>query len=126
MEHANIVEIIGLIIVPLALAISGAMAGAARASKRAIKEKEEALEALREKHAAEILRENDEEHKHLRQTILELQGAIDRLNRAMVDMQVDFAERYATSIAVTNIEKRLGEGLTRLENKLDKVLLANR
>lgn len=126
MEHSNIVEIIGLIVVPIMLAIAGGMIGSANASRNALKEKEAALEELRSQQTGHLVRENEQEHQKLRQTCVELQAALDRAYRSMSDMRIDIAERYATIMAMTGVEKRLGEGLTRLEDKLDKVLLERR
>jgi uncharacterized protein YukE len=126
MEPTTFVEAVGLIVVPIMLAIAGGMIGSANASKNALKEKEAALDELRAQQTSAFVRENEEEHKKLRQECIELQHAVDRMNRTFGDMRVDIAERYATIIAMRGVENRLGEGLTRLEDKLDQVLLGRR
>lgn len=102
-----IVNAVGMIGLPLG----------AYALSRGEKTREETKEQT-----AERVKANAAEHAVLHERITELRQYAERLNAAFSALQLDTAQRYATILAMREMDDRWQKGLTRLEDKLDRVL----
>jgi hypothetical protein len=105
------INIVGLIALPLA--------GFAVAQRS--KDREEAREAL-----ADRANLNDAAHAALHLENEENRKYVERLNVAFSSFQLDVAQRYATMIALQQMEQRFVTVIERFEDKLDRHLLQDR
>lgn len=57
----------------------------------------------------------------------QLQSYVERVNRELYDFRLDVAQRYATMVALREIEQRFLTAVERFEDKLDRwIALQNR
>jgi len=77
--------------------------------------------------ADEIRREAEAQAKAQARMHQQLQSYAERVNRELYDFRLDVAQRYATMIALREIEQRFLTAVERFEDKLDRwVALQNR
>jgi hypothetical protein len=106
-----IINIVGLIAIPIATwALATAKANKSESEAAAAKRQEVA-----EAGAAERKRENDLAHDELRKYC-------ERLNSEFTNFRLDTAQRYATMVALREMETRWMNTFQRIEDKLDRAL----
>ena len=70
--------------------------------------------------AEEAKRDAEAQAKAQARTHNQLQSYVERVNRELYDLRLDVAQRYATMVALREIEQRFLTAVERFEDKLDR------